>query len=63
MRGEAQVRDEHADEEDAAGDEGAGSSAATRVIQVWERPKDERDPPSQRPEDTHEEDRRRRRVG
>jgi len=63
MRGEAQVRDEHADEEDAAGDEGAGASPARRVIQVWEPAEDARNPPSQRPEDTHEEERRRRRVG
>jgi hypothetical protein len=33
------------------------------VPRVWDRPDDQHDPPSQRPEDTHEEERRRRRAG
>jgi hypothetical protein len=36
---------------------------AKSVPHVWDAPNDELDPPSQRPEDTHEEDLWRRRAG
>ena len=36
---------------------------ARSVPHVWDEPIDPKDPPSQRPEDTHEEARRQRRAG
>lgn len=52
---------EGAGEAEDSGDEGpAEGGSGTPVIRVWDRPDDDRDPPSQRPEDTYEEARRRR---
>jgi hypothetical protein len=53
----------------AKGDRSGGADSlreeqpAKSVPHVWDTPNDELDPPSQRPEDTYEEDLRRRKAG
>jgi hypothetical protein len=56
-------REERADDEEPGAEGAEEDSPQTPVPRVWDRPDDRLNPPSQRPEDTHEEARRRRKAG
>jgi hypothetical protein len=43
--------------------EAQGDAEADSLPRIWDRPDDRFDPPSARPEDTYEEERRRRKAG